>query len=845
MADFILLCAPAFIIISIWIILRTHKKKPPTEPPPWPSNIYGFSYSPFRKGQHPKRNIFPTKNEIREDLKIMSAFTRNIRIYSVEGTQRYIPELAVECGLQVTLGAWLSKDEVRNEREVALCIKLANTVPSITRVLIGNEALFRNDVTEQQMLHYLDRVRDAVKVPVSTSEQWHIWVDFPELAGHVDFIAAHILPFWENLPMIKASGFVIKTAAELKRLFPKKPLLISEVGWPSGGGLTTQSRSSIADQSIYLRFQLQQLDDHNIEYFVVEAFDQRWKTDEGAAGQRWGVFYTDRKPKIIFSGPISESFQWQLYFTRWIRGSGSTVALKKRFLWPFILSYLALLGAGLEYSHPFPLPIGVLMTMAWATVLLVALGVETHEFIETACLPSEPRFFPPSKELIAYRPKVSIHVPCFNEPPEMVKTTLDSLSELNYADFEVLIIDNNTQNPSVWEPVRKHCEKLGHRFKFFHIDNLEGFKAGALNYLLSKTAIDAVIIAVIDADYCVERNWLKHTVPHFGVSDIAVVQAPQDYRDNQEHIFKKLCYSEYRGFFNIGMVIRNDYDAIIQHGTMTLIRKTVMEELGWAQWCICEDAELGLRALIRGYSMAYVRNSYGKGLIPDTFIDFKKQRFRWAYGAVQIMKRHSRSLIMGSSTKLSAAQRYYFLAGWLPWVAQGFNLLLMIAAVLWSVLIITEPQSFKPLPWVFSITPLLVLSLMSAKTIYLYDRLVTHDIKDALAAIVAGISLYHTIAKAVLFALFTTRMPFFRTPKNTDNQGLWVAISQSREEVIIMLVLWSTAAGIAWRQGLSNNDVLAWIVMLLVQALPYLAALLMAILSALPRTSLLRTPNRV
>lgn len=775
----------------------------------------------------------------------MSTFTKNIRIYSVAGTLRYIPELAVEFGLQVTLGAWLSKNEVRNEHEVSLCIELANSIPSITRVLIGNETLFRNDISEQQMLHYLDRVRAAVKVPVSTSEQWHMWAEFPELAGHVDFIAAHILPFWENIPMIKAPEFVITIVTNLKELFPQKPLLISEIGWPSGGGLTTQNQSSLADQSIYLRYQLQRLDDQHLEYFVVEAFDQRWKTDEGAAGQCWGIFNTDRKPKIIFSGPITEAFHWQLYLSKLIRGSGSTAARNNNFLWLFSLSYLALLATGLEYSQHFPLPIAVLMTTAWATGLLVAVGIETHEFIETACHPAEPRFFAPSKELIAYRPKVSIHVPCFNEPPEMVKTTLNFLSELNYADFEVLVIDNNTQNPSVWEPVSDHCKKLGPRFKFFHVDKLEGFKAGALNYLISKTAIDAVIIAVIDADYCVERNWLKHTVPHFKASHIAVVQAPQDYRDNQEHLFKKLCYSEYRGFFSIGMVIRNDHDAIIQHGTMTLIRKSVMEELGWAQWCICEDAELGLRALLKGHSMVYIRNSYGKGLIPDTFIDFKKQRFRWAYGAVQIIKQHSRSLIMGTNATLSAAQRYYFLAGWLPWVAQGVNSILTIAAVLWSGFIIAEPQSFGPLPWVFSITPLLVLSLMSAKTIYLYDRLVTHDIRDALAAILAGIALYHTIAKAVLFGLFTNQLPFFRTPKTANSQGLWVAVAQAREEVTIMLLLWSTAAGITWTQGLSTNDIRVWIAMLLAQSLPYLAALIMAVLSAFPKTSLIRTPNRV
>ena len=112
----------------------------------------------------------------------------------------------------------------------------------------------------------------------------------------------------------------------------------------------------------------------------------------------------------------------------------------------------------------------------------------------------------------AYRPKVSIHVPCYNEPPEMVKQTLDALAALDYPDYEVLIIDNNTKDPAVWEPVQAYCEQLGPRFRFFHVAPLAGFKGGALNYILPHTAPDAEVVAVIDSDYCVNPNWLKHMV---------------------------------------------------------------------------------------------------------------------------------------------------------------------------------------------------------------------------------------------------------------------------------------------------------------------------------------------
>src|SRR5699024_5775472 len=80
----------------------------------------------------------------------------------------------------------------------------------------------------------------------------------------------------------------------------------------------------------------------------------------------------------------------------------------------------------------------------------------------------------------ATQPFVSIHLACYNEPPDMVMLTLDSLAALDYENYEVLIIDNNTKDPEVWQPVRDYCRILGTRFRFFNIDHWPGFKAGAL-----------------------------------------------------------------------------------------------------------------------------------------------------------------------------------------------------------------------------------------------------------------------------------------------------------------------------------------------------------------------------
>jgi exo-beta-1,3-glucanase (GH17 family)/cellulose synthase/poly-beta-1,6-N-acetylglucosamine synthase-like glycosyltransferase len=843
--NLIVFLAVTAVFIGIWALYNR-----PVSAPDWPEQISGFSYSPFRAGQNPQQDIYPSDEQIKQDLELLSTHTNNIRTYSVDGALERIPLLAEEYGLRVTLGIWISPDLERNEREIEKAIEIANHSRSVVRVVVGNEALFRQEVTVEDLIKYIDRVRAAVKVPVTTSEQWHIWQEYPELAKHTDLVAAHILPYWEFIPMEEAGKFVLERARDLKKLFPRKPLLLSEVGWPSNGRMRGGADASQADQAIYLRELVNSLNKHGYNYFVIEAFDQPWKaSDEGSVGAYWGVYNLDRQAKFAFEGPIVAIPQWRLLAIASVVLAllsltlmlidGSSLRQRGRTFLTLVAfaGGTALVWIGYDYSQQystwFSTLVGVLLGIGALGVFIVLL-TEAHELAETAWVRARRRPFKPVESDLAYRPKVSIHVPCYNEPPEMVKQTLDALAALDYPDYEVIIIDNNTKDPAVWEPVQAYCEQLGPRFRFFHKAPIHGFKGGALNYILPFTAPDAEVIAVIDSDYCVDKNWLKYMVPHFSDPKIAVVQSPQDYRDGNESAFKKLCYAEYKGFFHIGMVTRNDRDAIIQHGTMTMIRRNVMDELKWADWTICEDAELGLRVFEKGYSAAYAHQSFGKGLMPDTFIDYKKQRFRWAYGAIQIMKGHARSLFMAKDSKLTSGQRYHFIAGWLPWVADGLNIFFTVGALLWSAGMIIVPQRVDPPLMIFAIPPLALFFFKLGKILFLYRQAMGVDLVRSFQAAVAGLALSHTIAKAVLYGAFTKTIPFFRTPKMASNHGIMVALAEAREEVFIMLLLWGAAIGICFAQGLESSDEKFWVAMLLVQSLPYLAALIMAMLSSLP-----------
>lgn len=829
----------------------------PIKVPNWPEQISGFSFSPFYKDEDPVKNIYPTEQELRNDLALVAKQTSNIRTYSVKGSLSEIPRLADDYGLRVSLGIWLSNDPEANQQEIDKAIQIANDNRSVVRIIVGNESIFRGEVSIEQMIQYLDYIRTKVKIPVTTSEQWHIWTSEEAvkagLAKHVDLIATHILPYWEGIPADKAINFVFEKAAELKRVYPHKPLLLSEVGWPSFGRMKGDAEASHAEQAVYLRTLVNKLNKEGYSYFVVEAFDQVWKatnSHEGAIGAYWGVYDAERHPKFNFTGSIVAIPQWRLLAVASVMLAflalailmidGSALKQKGRIFLTIIAfacaSALVWIGYDYtqQYSSWFSITVGIMLAFGAIGVAIVLL-TEAHELAEAAWNKQRRRPFLPIEADHAYRPKVCVQVPCYNEPPDMLKQTLDALAKLDYPDYEVMIIDNNTKDPAVWQPVQAYCELLGPRFRFFHVAPLTGFKAGALNYALDRVSADVEIIAAIDADYCVDPNWLKHMVPHFKDPKIAIVQSPQDYRDEHDSLFKKLCYAEYKGFFHIGMVTRNERDAIIEHGTMTMVRRSVLDQLRWAEWCITEDAELGLRIFEKGLSAAYFEKSYGKGLMPDTFIDFKKQRFRWAYGAIQIIKKHVKTLLFGKTKdgrKLTRGQRYHFIAGWLPWIADGMNIFFIIGSLLWSAAMIIVPHQVDPPLMIFAIPPLALFFFKVGKIIFLYKKAVGVTYKDAFYAALAGLALSHTIAKAVLYGFVTKTIPFFRTPKMKTNHGLLVALAEAREEVFIMLLLWFAAIGIVLVQGVTGLDVLIWVITLLIQSLPYLAAIIMALISS-------------
>jgi cellulose synthase/poly-beta-1,6-N-acetylglucosamine synthase-like glycosyltransferase len=266
------------------------------------------------------------------------------------------------------------------------------------------------------------------------------------------------------------------------------------------------------------------------------------------------------------------------------------------------------------------------------------------------------------------------------------------------------------------------------------------------------------------------------------------------------------------------------------------VRRSVLEELGgWAEWCITEDAELGLRVFERGFEATYLSRSYGKGLMPDTFIDFKKQRFRWAYGSMQIMRAHAKQLFSRQDRSLTCGQRYHFIAGWLPWLADGINLLFNILAIGWSIGMILLPYRIDPPLLMFSVLPLSLFAFKLIKLIHLYQSRVGTNLRQTFSAALAGLGLSHTIGTAVVKGMLTNNEPFFRTPKRAQPHAFLHALANAKQETILFIALTGSAYALTFiPEELRNPDLAVWIAVLLIQSLGYLAALLVSMASAFP-----------
>src|SRR5262245_5657238 len=321
--------------------------------------LHGVTYAPWAKDQDPIESkssgilsflrtaisdapppqVKPRKEQIERDFAMLSGKVNYVRTYRATDGGEYMPELAARVGLKLVPGAWIySANEAKqqfgrdasevNAEETRALIRMANQNPNIERVLVGNENILRwdaqkdlrdpNATSPAQLIREIRNVKRNVKVPVSTAEPWHVWINYPELAREVDYLAVHILPYWDEKSDESPLDYLKDRIGQLRKAYGNKNIIVTEVGWPSNGSdrrspaTGVVKRATPAEQAKNIRDMVAWLKSQNIDYFVVEAVDQPWKAYdlEGKAGGYWGLWNADREPKFAWSGSIDSFPQW-------------------------------------------------------------------------------------------------------------------------------------------------------------------------------------------------------------------------------------------------------------------------------------------------------------------------------------------------------------------------------------------------------------------------------------------------------------------------------------------------------------------------------------------------------
>jgi exo-beta-1,3-glucanase (GH17 family) len=281
--------------------------------------LKSLSFAPFREGQSPLEEEFPSPEQLDADLRLLADKTHTIRTYaSAEGSMPALPPLAHKYGLKMTQGAWLGTVKKDHQKEIQALIRAANTYPDvITRVIVGNEVLLRGDFGPKELIGYIRQVKRSVKQPVSYADVWSMYMKYPELIKEVDFITIHILPYWEDEPIS-----VEQAPAHIERIYkhvrheadliaPGKPILIGESGWPSEGRQRGWAVPSIVNEAKFIRSLIKVANENGFDYNIVEAINQSWKSEfEGVVGANWGLFSVDRKEVFPLTGKVYEHAEW-------------------------------------------------------------------------------------------------------------------------------------------------------------------------------------------------------------------------------------------------------------------------------------------------------------------------------------------------------------------------------------------------------------------------------------------------------------------------------------------------------------------------------------------------------
>ncbi|MGB5242890.1 MAG: glycosyl hydrolase family 17 protein [Lutimonas sp.] len=261
------------------------------------NGMHGLCFSMYEDGQKPGDII--TEQQVIRRMEIIKPYTKWVRSFScIEGNE-HIPRIAHKKGLKTLVGAWLGDDLEMNEEEIESLIALAKE-GYVDIAAVGNEVMYRKELTEEQLLGYINRVKEALPgIPVGYVDAYYEFSHRPKITEACDVILANCYPYWEGCPMEYSLNHMKEMFRQAVDSGNGKRVIITETGWPSEGGSLKGAMASPENAMKYFINAQAWSAKENIDMFYFSSFDESWKTgSEGDVGAYWGLWDKDEKLKF-------------------------------------------------------------------------------------------------------------------------------------------------------------------------------------------------------------------------------------------------------------------------------------------------------------------------------------------------------------------------------------------------------------------------------------------------------------------------------------------------------------------------------------------------------------------
>jgi GPH family glycoside/pentoside/hexuronide:cation symporter len=261
------------------------------------NGLHGLCFSPYLEGQNIGDQL--SKSQISQRMDVIAPYTQWVRSFSCTEGNEHTPKIAHEKHLKTMVGAWIGSDKAQNEKELNTLIKLGKS-GFVDIAVVGNETLMREELTEQELIAYINRVKRALPgIPVGYVDAYYQFVERPKLIEACDVILANCYPFWEGCSIDQSATYLKQMYAVVQQVANGKPVIITETGWPNQGDSTKDAKPSENNAMKYFIDTANWAHQNEVPLFYFSSFDESWKVHhEGDVGARWGLWDTNENLKF-------------------------------------------------------------------------------------------------------------------------------------------------------------------------------------------------------------------------------------------------------------------------------------------------------------------------------------------------------------------------------------------------------------------------------------------------------------------------------------------------------------------------------------------------------------------